>query len=489
VATSIIIFGLLTLSFLLGLTRDIVIASKLGIGIQADIIFVSLILPVLFENIFGVALRDAAIPYLRGRLAVGRAAFRHAAIRVYVVSGMVSIALSALVAIAAPLLLWLLTPGWSAVQRNAAAATFSVGAALIGIQTVLYIQTALLNGEGRFILPNWRTVLMNLAAISALAQGGGALPVVAAIVVVQTAWLVVMHWQVRPYVAGKRQADSDAAAVTFGANFTPLVAAALAQQACVLAERWFASRLEEGTITLLSLAYRLVTIPQTLYAMAILAVVFPLLAQHCQSGARGSASGLAQRALVMALAFTVPASMVLVALPGPIVSILLERGAFTAHDVARTAPLVAAYAAGLPALCAALVWGRVLVAVRAAGTLAAVSLAGMAGTVLLDGLLVSRLGALGLALALTLGTVLQAGLSALAVARHLPGAVDATGLSRWLVAAVVGTAVMHVLAQDAPATVVAISVAASLAGSAAMLWSMGEREVFRRTFWRSLRTS
>jgi putative peptidoglycan lipid II flippase len=42
----------------------------------------------------------------------------------------------------------------------------------------------------------------------------------------------------------------------------------------------------------------------------------------------------------------------LLVIPGPIITVLFERGAFTAADTAATAPALAAYAAGLPAFVA-----------------------------------------------------------------------------------------------------------------------------------------
>ena len=58
------------------------------------------------------------------------------------------------------------------------------------------------------------------------------------------------------------------------------------------------------------------------------------------------------RAIEFAAALTLPATVALLVIPGPIVAVLFERGAFTAADTAATAPALAAYAAGLPAFVA-----------------------------------------------------------------------------------------------------------------------------------------
>ncbi len=55
------------------------------------------------------------------------------------------------------------------------------------------------------------------------------------------------------------------------------------------------------------------------------------------------------RAGEIALALTVPAAVALIVIPMPLVSVLFERGAFTADDTAATALAVAIYGLGLPA--------------------------------------------------------------------------------------------------------------------------------------------
>ena len=53
-----------------------------------------------------------------------------------------------------------------------------------------------------------------------------------------------------------------------------------------------------------------------------------------------------------AAALTLPAAVALFVIPGAIIHVLFERGAFTATDTAATAPALAAYAVGLPAFVA-----------------------------------------------------------------------------------------------------------------------------------------
>jgi putative peptidoglycan lipid II flippase len=55
------------------------------------------------------------------------------------------------------------------------------------------------------------------------------------------------------------------------------------------------------------------------------------------------------RAAEFALALTLPAAVALAVVPGPVVSVLFERGAFSASDAVSTAAALAVFAFGLPA--------------------------------------------------------------------------------------------------------------------------------------------
>src|SRR5690606_12918094 len=99
----------------------------------------------------------------------------------------------------------------------------------------------------------------------------------------QLALIVVQHRRIG-YLHGTVDASSQGHSSKFGLAFAPVLLAAGAQQACILAERMFASFLDDGSITMLSFSFRIVTIPLTLYALSILAVLFPRFASSWNDG-------------------------------------------------------------------------------------------------------------------------------------------------------------------------------------------------------------
>ena len=81
-------------------------------------------------------------------------------------------------------------------------------------------------------------------------------------------------------------------------------------------------------------------------------MLLPDLARALRAGRDKDAHHAQNRAIEFAAALTLPATVALFVIPGAIINVLFERGAFTAADTAATAPALAAYAAGLPAFVA-----------------------------------------------------------------------------------------------------------------------------------------
>jgi putative peptidoglycan lipid II flippase len=78
-------------------------------------------------------------------------------------------------------------------------------------------------------------------------------------------------------------------------------------------------------------------------------VLLPELARRLREGEVERARDAYSRGTEFALALTLPAAVALVVIAHPIVSVLFQRGAFTATDSAATALALAVYGAGLPA--------------------------------------------------------------------------------------------------------------------------------------------
>ena len=110
--------------------------------------------------------------------------------------------------------------------------------------------------------------------------------------------------------------------------------------------------LQAGAVSWLYYADRLYQLPLGIVGIAVGIVLLPDLAKSLRSGREDIAHHTQNRSIEFAATLTLPAAVALLVIPGPIIAILFERGAFTAADTAATAPALAAYAVGLPAFVA-----------------------------------------------------------------------------------------------------------------------------------------
>jgi putative peptidoglycan lipid II flippase len=107
--------------------------------------------------------------------------------------------------------------------------------------------------------------------------------------------------------------------------------------------------LQNGAVSYLYYADRLYELPLAIVGIAIGVVLLPELSQKLASGNATAAMHSHNRALEFALLLTLPAAAALCAVPGPIIEVLFQRGAFHASDTQAVSMSLAAFAAGLPA--------------------------------------------------------------------------------------------------------------------------------------------
>ena len=101
--------------------------------------------------------------------------------------------------------------------------------------------------------------------------------------------------------------------------------------------RHFLSDLGPGAQSYFSWAMRLCDFPQGIFVMALSTAALPALSTLAARGAKDEMARTWAHGMSLAMFVAIPASVALVALPGPIVATIFQRGAFDAHSVQETA--------------------------------------------------------------------------------------------------------------------------------------------------------
>jgi putative peptidoglycan lipid II flippase len=132
----------------------------------------------------------------------------------------------------------------------------------------------------------------------------------------------------------------------------PAIIAASSVQVNVMVNGWFASWLEDGTAYRLGVAFRLMQLPLGIFGVALGTVTLPLISRMAAQGNMADFRAVIARGLRLVLLMTVPATIGLMLLGRPIISLIYEHGKFSAHATTQAALGLQGYALGLCAYSA-----------------------------------------------------------------------------------------------------------------------------------------
>jgi putative peptidoglycan lipid II flippase len=219
-----------------------------------------------------------------------------------------------------------------------------------------------------------------------------------------------------------------------------------AVQINVFVNTYLATSQEQGAVSWLTYAFRLMYLPIGLFGVAIATAALPDIARRASENDVPGMRQTVATALRMMLMLNVPATVGLIALAHPIVALLLERGRFTPHDTAATASALMFYAPGLLGYSAVKIASPSFYSLRDSRTPATVSVVAVLANLTINLLLVRVMGYRGLALGTALAAMFNAGMLLWLLRRRL-GGLDGRRVSVALIKITVASAVMGAAAQ------------------------------------------
>ena len=410
-----------TASRVFGFVRDVVIAQAFGASAGADAFFVAFRIPNFLRRLFAEgAFSQAFVPVLSSYraqrdIAEVRDLASHVsgallgALTVVTVAGVVS----------APVLVAVFAPGFVSDPEKYALAVEMVRITFPYVFFISLVAFAggILNTYGRFAVPAFTPVLLNLCLIGAALWLAPVLdvPVVALAWGVLAAGIVQLAFQfpflsalgmlVRPRL---RRAHKGVARVL--SLILPAVFGVSVSQINLLVDTMIASFLVTGSVSWLYFSDRMVEFPLGVFGIALATVILPHLSRQHADAARGSFSDTLDWSLRLVVLIATPAAVGLGVLAAPILTTLFQYGEFSAHDVEMAARSLLAFSLGLVAFVAVKVLATGYFSRQDTRTPVRVGVVAMLANIALNLLLVVPLAHAGLALATTLSAFLNAGL-------------------------------------------------------------------------------
>lgn len=349
-------------SRVLGLVRDIVLASIWGTGAAMGGWVFAFTIPNLLRALFAEgAFSSAFVPIFSERLeAEGRrAAWRSATVIIGSLVVVVSLVAALIVGISFPLRGVVTNPTYRiALELLPIVMPYAV---LIAAATAL---GAVLNTLGRFGMPAFSPILLNLFLIGGAvfaspwfgetpAQRIRILPFAAlaagmAQVLLHGLRCSQLGCRFRPRLE-RRHADTRRVV----GLMAPVMIGVGVMQLNILLDRLLAGWLGSEAITSLYYSQRLVYLPVGLFGVALGVVSLPMLSRAWAAGKRTEMAEHLRTALGQVVFLTVPAALGLLVVRTPLVALLFQRGAFDAGDTSATVYALLFYLPGIPAFACA----------------------------------------------------------------------------------------------------------------------------------------
>nr|WP_081849666.1 murein biosynthesis integral membrane protein MurJ [Marinobacterium lacunae] len=415
------IVGLMTmLSRVLGLVRDVVIAGYFGASGSADAFFVAFKIPNFLRRLFAEgAFSQAFVPVLSEyRSQRDLAAVQQLVHRVAGTLGSVLILVTLLCVLGAPLLAAMFAPGF----YIAGGEKFELAAQMLRI-TFPYLMLisltafcgAILNAYGRFAVPAFTPVLLNLSLIASavllsplfdppvLALAWGVFMAGALQLVFQLPFLARLKLMPVPQRGWNDEGVKRILRLMLPALFGVSVA-----QINLLLDTVLASFLQTGSVSWLYYSDRLSELPLGVFGIAIATVILPSLSRrHAEQSSEHFKQTL-DWGVRMVLLIGVPAALALVVLAEPLLTTLFHYGEMSALDIEMSARSLRAYGLGLVAFMLIKVLATGFFSRQDTKTPVKIAMQAMVANMVLNLILIWPLAHAGLALATTLSAYMNA---------------------------------------------------------------------------------
>lgn len=348
------------LSRISGLVRDIVVAYVFKIGGGTDAFFIAFKIPNFLRRLFAEgAFSQAFVPVLTEyKIQRDREAVVDLARNVAGTLGGVLLLLTVVAVIAAPVLVMLIALGYigDADKIDLTARMLRITFPYIWFISLTALAGGILNSYGRFGVPAFTPVLLNLSLIAmalwlsphlaepVMALAWGVFIAGAAQLSFQLPFLFRMGFLRMPRWGWRHTGVRQIMKLML-----PGIVGSSAMQINLLFDIMIASFLIEGSISWLYFSDRMVEFPLGVFGIALATVILPNLSEkHAQGDPQGF-SHMLDWAMRWVLVIGMPAAVALAVLAGPILSTLFlyEGGKFAAHDVHMASLSLVAYSFGL----------------------------------------------------------------------------------------------------------------------------------------------
>ncbi len=382
---------------LVAVGKEALVAATFGVGASLDTFFLAFAVPSFATTVFAGSFAVAFLPVYVRCLDRDRDDARRFLQSTLVIVAIALIVCAVLLALATPAILSVLSRGAPA---PAPALVWTL-AFVVPLQGLRIVFASALHAVGRFGFVAVAPVLTPLLIAAVLVAGAASVAALAWSVVAGSALelaLLVAIARREDIAVRPRWSGSDSALRSMAGQYVPAAGAALLLGATPLIDRGMAARLEPGSVASLAFGAKLVALPVGIGAHALGTAVFPAFAAMFARAEHEALRRTVSRCVRSALLLAVPIAAGLAYWSEETVRLLFARGSFDAAAVASVSRVQVCFALQIPFHVAGVLLSRVLAVTSANRFLVCVNGLALVANIVLNVVLMDRLGVAGIAL-------------------------------------------------------------------------------------------
>ncbi len=353
------VVGLATmLSRIFGFIRDMVVAAFFGAGLVTDAFFVAFRIPnllrrLLAEGSLTVSFVPVFTDYLKNRSKED--AFELADIAFTTLS-IILVIVSCAGVLLSPVIVTIMAPGFVKAPAQYELTVFLTRLMFpyIFFISLVALCMGILNALRHFAAPALSPVVLNISMILAALTLRHFFqePIVALAIGVMIGGVLqlAMQWPVLVRLGVRLKPNFNfkhPGVRRIGLLMLPAAFGAAIYQINIFVSTIMASLLPSGSVSYLYYADRIVELPLGVFAIAVGTATLPSFSDQVAGGRLEELKKTISFSLRLILFVTIPATIALIALRVPIISVLFQRGAFDANATVLTAQALLCYAVGL----------------------------------------------------------------------------------------------------------------------------------------------
>jgi len=421
------------LSRILGYIRDMMLAWFFGAGEYSDAFITAFRIPNLMRRLFGEgSLSIAFVPVFTEYLSKHgkEEAFRMAGAAVRILSALLTVT-TIVGIIISPLIIHVIAPGFSdSPEKYSLTVTLTrIMFPYIFFIGLVALCMGILNVLGHFAAPALAPVFLNLGMIFSiflvsLVSTDEKTRIYGLAIGVLVGGVMQLLLQI-PFLIKKgfrfwgKYRIMHPGLKKVAVLMVPAIFGAAVYQINILVGNLLASLLPEGSISYLFYADRLVQFPLGIFGIATATAVLPSLSRQAAEKKYDALKGTFAHAMKLVMFITIPSMIGLIVLCEPIVALLFKRGAFDAHATKLTADALLYYSFGLWAFSSVRIVVSTFYALQDTRTPVKMAAVSIFANIVLSIALMRPMGHVGLALSLSLSSMLNLILLTIALRKKL----------------------------------------------------------------------